>query len=83
MPVTAFLTLISAIVRSSALTACGTAGLADLPAGGARDANTLYATTSQLAGGLTIALAAIVPRAGGLFPAAARGTGAAAGEPQR
>jgi hypothetical protein len=41
-----------------------------------RDANTLFATTSQLAAGLAVAFAAVALRIGGLLPGAATSTSA-------
>jgi EmrB/QacA subfamily drug resistance transporter len=71
LPVIAALTLISGIVRSSALTVTNTVGFADMPAEAMRDANTLFATTSQLAAGLAVAVATVALRAGSLLPGAA------------
>jgi EmrB/QacA subfamily drug resistance transporter len=68
LPVIAALTLVSGITRSTGLTVYGTVGFADMPAGYMRDANTLFATTSQLAAGLAIAVATVALRVGGLFP---------------
>jgi EmrB/QacA subfamily drug resistance transporter len=76
LPVIALLTLISGITRSAALTVYNTIGFADMPAGLMRDANTLLATTSQLAAGLAVAFATVALRAGRLIPGAATGTGA-------
>jgi EmrB/QacA subfamily drug resistance transporter len=74
LPVIAVLTLVSGIVRSTALTVYSTVGFADMPAGQMRDANTLFATTSQLAAGLAVAFATVALRIGGLLPGAAGGT---------
>jgi len=74
LPVIALLTLVSGITRSSALTVYSTVGFADLPAEQVRDANTLFATTSQLAAGLAVAFATVALRIGGLFPGAAHDT---------
>jgi predicted MFS family arabinose efflux permease len=75
LPVIAALALISGVVRSSALTVYNTVGFADMPAGQMRDANTLLATTTQLANGLSVAFATVALRIGGLLPgAAAHGT---------
>jgi EmrB/QacA subfamily drug resistance transporter len=75
LPIIAALALISGIVRSSALTVYNTVGFADMPAGQMRDANTLLATTTQLANGLSVAFVTVALRAGGLLPgAAAHGT---------
>jgi EmrB/QacA subfamily drug resistance transporter len=68
LPVIAVLTLVSGITRSTGLTVYSTVGFADMPAGYMRDANTLFATTSQLAAGLAIAAATVALRVGGLFP---------------
>jgi EmrB/QacA subfamily drug resistance transporter len=76
LPVIALLTLISGVTRSAALTVYNTIGFADMPAELMRDANTLLATTSQLAAGLAVAFATVALRAGRLFPGAAGGTGA-------
>jgi MFS family permease len=76
LPVIALLTLISGITRSSALTVYSTIGFADMPADRMRDANTLFATTSQLAAGLAVAFAAVALRIGGLLPGAATSTSA-------
>jgi EmrB/QacA subfamily drug resistance transporter len=75
LPVIAALALISGIVRSTALTVYNTVGFADMPADQMRDANTLLATTTQLANGLSVAFATVALRIGGLLPgAAAHGT---------
>ena len=71
LPVIAVLALVSGIVRSSALTVYSTVGFADLPAAEIRDANTLFAMTSQLAAGLAVAFATVALRAGSLLPGAA------------
>jgi EmrB/QacA subfamily drug resistance transporter len=73
LPVIAALTLVSGITRSTGLTVYSTVGFADMPAGYMRDANTLFATTSQLAAGLAIAVATVALRAGGLFPGGPNG----------
>ncbi|HSZ39396.1 MAG TPA: MFS transporter [Trebonia sp.] len=64
------LALISGIVRSTALTVYNTVGFADMPADQMRDANTLLATTTQLANGLSVAFATVALRIGGLLPGA-------------
>jgi EmrB/QacA subfamily drug resistance transporter len=69
LPVIAALTLLSGIVRSSALTVYNTIGFADMPADEVRDANTLLATSAQLSNGLSIAVATVALRVGGLLPA--------------
>jgi EmrB/QacA subfamily drug resistance transporter len=71
LPVIAALTLVSGIVRSTALTVYSTVGFADMPAERMRDANTLFATTSQLGAGLAIAFATVALRVGRLLPGAA------------
>jgi EmrB/QacA subfamily drug resistance transporter len=73
LPVIAALTLVSGITRSTGLTVYSTVGFADMPAGYMRDANTLFATTSQLAAGLAIAVATVALRVGGLFPGGQNG----------
>ncbi|HEX8009251.1 MAG TPA: MFS transporter [Trebonia sp.] len=73
LPVIAGLTLISGVTRSTGLTVYSTVGFADMPPGQMRDANTLFATTSQLAAGLAVAVATVALRIGGLFPGAAHG----------
>jgi len=74
LPVIALLTLISGITRSTALTVYSTIGFADMPADRMRDANTLWATTSQLAAGLSVAFATVALRVGDLLPGAATST---------
>jgi EmrB/QacA subfamily drug resistance transporter len=71
LPVIAGLTLISGVTRSTGLTVYSTVGFADMPPGQMRDANTLFATTSQLAAGLAVAVATVALRIGGLFPGSA------------
>ena len=65
LPVIATLALASGITRSTGLTVYNTVGLADMPAGLMRDANTLAATSMQLAAGLAIAGATVALRIGG------------------
>ncbi len=65
----AALTLISGITRSVGFTVYSTVGLADMPPELMRDANTLAATSTQLAGGLAIAVATVALRIGGVFGA--------------
>ncbi|HEX3712806.1 MAG TPA: MFS transporter [Trebonia sp.] len=65
LPVIAALALASGITRSTGLTVYNTVGLADMPAGLMRDANTLAATSMQLAAGLAIAGATVALRIGG------------------
>ncbi len=76
LPVIALLTLISGITRSAALTVYSTIGFADMPADLMRDANTLFATTTQLAAGLAVAFATVALRIGSLLPGAATSTAA-------
>jgi MFS family permease len=77
LPVIAGLALISGIARSAALTVYNTVGLAEIEPDQMRDANTLAATTTQLASGLSIAAATVALRIGGplgrLLPGAATG----------
>ena len=67
LPVIAALALVSGITRSTGLTVYSTVGFADMPAEHMRDANTLFATTTQLAAGLAIAVATVALRLGGLL----------------
>jgi MFS family permease len=67
--VIAGLTLISGVTRSVGFTVYSTVGLADMPPELMRDANTLAATSTQLAGGLAIAVATVALRIGGAFGA--------------
>ncbi|HEX3779870.1 MAG TPA: MFS transporter [Pseudonocardiaceae bacterium] len=60
--VIAVVTLASGVCRSAGLTAYNVIALSDIPAEQMRDANTLAATTTQLAGGLAIAAATIALR---------------------
>ncbi len=61
------LTLVSGIFRSIALTAYNTVALSDVPNEEMREANTLAATTTQLAGGLAVAGATVALRVGDLI----------------
>jgi hypothetical protein len=63
----AALTLISGVTRSVGFTVYNTVGLADMPSELMRDANTLAATSMQLAAGLAIAVATVALRIGGVF----------------
>jgi hypothetical protein len=63
--VIAALALASGVTRSTGLTVYSTVGLADMPAGLMRDANTLAATSMQLGAGLAIAGATVALRVGG------------------
>ena len=65
----AALTLISGVTRSVGFTVYSTVGLADMPSELMRDANTLAATSTQLAGGLAIAVATVALRIGGAIGA--------------
>jgi EmrB/QacA subfamily drug resistance transporter len=65
--VIAGLALISGVTRSVGFTVYSTVGLADMPPELMRDANTLAATSTQLAGGLAIAVATVALRIGGIF----------------
>jgi MFS family permease len=64
--VIAVLALISGTTRSTGLTVYNTVGLADMPRELMRDANTLYATCTQLGAGLAIAIATVALRIGGV-----------------
>lgn len=68
LPVIAALALVSGVVRSSALTVYNTVGFAGMPAERMRDASTLFATTSQLSNGLSVAVATVLLRLGGFLP---------------
>ncbi len=70
LAVIAALTLVSGITRSSGLTVYSTVGYVDMPAELVRDANTLYATSTQLAAGLSVAVATVALRIGSLLPGA-------------
>ena len=61
------LTLVSGVFRSIALTAYNTVALSDIPNEDMREANTLAATSTQLAGGLAVAGATVALRVGGLL----------------
>ncbi len=63
--VIAALALVSGVARSAALTVYNTVGMAEIAPTQMRDANTLAATTTQLASGLSIAAATIALRIGG------------------
>jgi EmrB/QacA subfamily drug resistance transporter len=65
LAVIATLTLVSGAARSAALTVYNTVGLAEIEPALMRDANTLAATTTQLASGLAIAAATVALRVGG------------------
>jgi MFS family permease len=63
--VIAALALASGVTRSTGFTVYSTVGLADMPPELMRDANTLAATSMQLAAGLAIAIATVALRVGG------------------
>jgi hypothetical protein len=63
--VIALLALASGVTRSTGFTVYTTVGLADMPAELMRDANTLAATSMQLAAGLAIAASTVGLRIGG------------------
>ena len=65
LAVIATLALVSGAARSAALTVYNTVGLAEIDPAQMRDANTLAATTTQLASGLAIAAATVALRLGG------------------
>ena len=65
LAVIAALALVSGVARSAALTVYNTVGMAEIEPSQMRDANTLAATTTQLASGLSIAAATIALRLGG------------------
>jgi hypothetical protein len=69
----AALALASGVTRSTGFTVYSTVGLADMPAGLMRDANTLAATTMQLGAGLAIAGATVALRAGGAVTGGGQG----------
>ncbi len=77
LAVIAALALVSGAARSAALTVYNTVGLAEIEPAEMRDANTLAATTTQLASGLAIAAATVALRLGGplgrLLPGTATG----------
>jgi len=76
LAVIAALTLVSGVTRSTGLTVYSTVGLADMPPELMRDANTMYATSMQLGAGLSIAVATVALRVGGLFAGATDGKSA-------
>jgi EmrB/QacA subfamily drug resistance transporter len=71
----ALLALASGITRSTGFTVYTTVGLADMPAGLMRDANTLAATSMQLAAGLAIAASTVALRVGGAVTGSGGGAG--------
>ncbi|HEY4024164.1 MAG TPA: MFS transporter [Pseudonocardiaceae bacterium] len=64
LPLIIAVTLASGVFRSIALTAYNTVLLSDMPNEKMRDANTFAATTTQLAGGLAVAVATVALRVG-------------------
>jgi EmrB/QacA subfamily drug resistance transporter len=74
VPVIAALALASGATRSVGFTVYSTVGLTEMPAELMRDANTLAATSMQLAAGLAIAAATVALRAGGAVTGAVPGT---------
>jgi EmrB/QacA subfamily drug resistance transporter len=78
LAVIALLALASGVTRSTGFTVYTTVGLADMPAELMRDANTLAATSMQVAAGLAIAASTVGLRIGG----AVTGGGGAAGAGQ-
>jgi EmrB/QacA subfamily drug resistance transporter len=76
--VIAALALASGVTRSTGFTVYTTVGLADMPPELMRDANTLAATSMQLAAGLAIAAATVALRVGGAITGGVVGSAAAA-----
>ena len=72
----ALLALASGVTRSTGFTVYTTVGLADMQPELMRDANTLAATSMQLAAGLAIAAATVALRIGGAATGSAAGRGA-------
>jgi hypothetical protein len=68
LPVIAALALVSGITRSTGLTVYSTVGFADMAPEQMRDANTLFATTTQLAAGLAVTVATVALRIGRPVP---------------
>jgi hypothetical protein len=71
----ALLALASGVTRSTGFTVYTTVGLADMPAELMRDANTLAATSMQLAAGLAIAASTVGLRIGGAITGGGTGAG--------
>jgi MFS family permease len=71
----ALLAMASGVTRSTGLTVYTTVGLADMQPELMRDANTLAATSMQLAAGLAIAAATVALRIGGAVTGTAAGPG--------
>jgi EmrB/QacA subfamily drug resistance transporter len=65
--VTALLATAQGVFRSTGMTTYSTVGFADLPADEVRDANTLLATSQQVAAGLSIAVATVFLRLGAVL----------------
>jgi hypothetical protein len=76
----ALLALASGITRSTGFTVYTTVGLADMPAELMRDANTLAATSMQLAAGLAIAASTVGLRIGAAVTGGAVTSGTGAGQ---
>jgi len=77
--VIALLALASGVTRSTGFTVYTTVGLADMPAELMRDANTLAATSMQVAAGLAIAASTVGLRIGGAVTSGAGAGGAGQG----
>ena len=77
--VIALLALASGVTRSTGFTVYTTVGLADMPAELMRDANTLAATSMQLAAGLAIAASTVALRIGGALTGSGGTGGGGAG----
>jgi EmrB/QacA subfamily drug resistance transporter len=63
----ALLAVAQGVFRSTGMTAYSTVGFADMPPAQIRDAATLSATSTQLAAGLSVAVATVLLRAGSLL----------------
>ena len=79
----ALLALASGVTRSTGFTVYTTVGLADMPAELMRDANTLAATSMQLAAGLAIAASTVGLRIGGAVTGSGGRDRRAGGRPGR
>jgi len=64
----ALLAVAQGVFRSTGMTTYSTVGVAEMPADYMRDANTLMATSQQMAIGLAVAVATVSLRIGGLLP---------------
>jgi EmrB/QacA subfamily drug resistance transporter len=71
--VTAVLATAQGVFRSTGMTTYSTVGFADLPADEVRDANTLLATSQQVAAGLSVAAATVFLRLGDVLTNAGTG----------